>query len=732
LFNKNIRDEKESDRKERETGRRRGREKELETGFGAVIKSAEKVIAPVKSLLQKIIDFILAVFIGRSLVLLLRWFKDPDNKKKVEAISRFLGDHWPKLLALFLTFGTSFGRFALGLTKAVAKGAVKLGFAIAKLLAAKKVKGAMGVARFLGGGKAKLAAGVLGTGAALGGAYAVTQGLKGGGDEKESSGAEKESSQPVQKLSGGGKVSVPAFSGGGLNLSNMMKGASMGAMFGPLGMLLGGALGSGKPQQMASGFVKGPGGPKDDKVPAMLSDGEFVMSAGAVQKYGVDTLESMNAAGGGTNKPKVVSGTTYASGGGYMGDKPTFGPRATPQMSSQEDMNRAANKIRLEDRIKRIENQIQVNLALSQGKGVNIRGATPGGAQLGTGYKTIHQGREAVVIKGGAKNFSTGIGDREITLGGKRYYAQKRGDDVIYVVRDTRNLQSPGLFDPGGMFGGPRNSARMDYAASKGKYYSSSDQKTYGNYNDAVAAKKSRMTSLESQQRLIRLSGQGGTGGKTGIRYDTEMEEFKKEQDKRGGILGGIGRGFTRMFGTGEQIERIDAEDKASQARIKQRGAESIGRYYSSSDGKYYANYAAAEKARLVREQRLKSGIKPLPEATLKPGIKPLPEATLKPPASTGTSGGGGTSSSTAKLSTQNKSSKGQARLAKRQNALKSSGITPPSKPTLKVTTPKKANKRGAHMGMNKGTSSGPTVPNFSASSGSRSRRRTAATYGIG
>jgi hypothetical protein len=401
-------------------------------------------------------------------------------------------------------------------------------------------------------------------------------------------------------------------------------------------------------------------------------------------------------------------------------------------MSSQEDMNRAANKIRLEDRIKRIENQIQVNLALSQGKGVNIRGATPGGAQLGTGYKTIHQGREAVVIKGGAKNFSTGIGDREITLGGKRYYAQKRGDDVIYVVRDTRNLQSPGLFDPGGMFGGPRNSARMDYAASKGKYYSSSDQKTYGNYNDAVAAKKSRMTSLESQQRLIRLSGQGGTGGKTGIRYDTEMEEFKKEQDKRGGILGGIGRGFTRMFGTGEQIERIDAEDKASQARIKQRGAESIGRYYSSSDGKYYANYAAAEKARHVREQRLKSGIKPLPEATLKPGIKPLPEATLKPPASTGTSGGGGTSSSTAKLSTQNKSSKGQARLAKRQNALKSSGITPPSKPTLKVTTPKKANKRGAHMGMNKGTSSGPTVPNFSASSGSRSRRRTAATYGIG
>jgi hypothetical protein len=50
----------------------------------------------------------------------------------------------------------------------------------------------------------------------------------------------------------------------------------------------------------------------------MLSDGEFVMSAGAVQKYGVDTLEGMNAAGGGTNKPKMMGGTTYAAGGGPM------------------------------------------------------------------------------------------------------------------------------------------------------------------------------------------------------------------------------------------------------------------------------------------------------------------------------------------------------------------------------------------------------------------------------
>jgi hypothetical protein len=34
------------------------------------------------------------------------------------------------------------------------------------------------------------------------------------------------------------------------------------------------------------GEVKGPGGPKEDKVPAMLSDGEFVMTAKSVENLG--------------------------------------------------------------------------------------------------------------------------------------------------------------------------------------------------------------------------------------------------------------------------------------------------------------------------------------------------------------------------------------------------------------------------------------------------------------
>ena len=56
------------------------------------------------------------------------------------------------------------------------------------------------------------------------------------------------------------------------------------------------------------GFNKGgevPGSGNTDTVPAMLTPGEFVMSKGAVQQYGVDTLEGMNAAAGGTNIPTL-------------------------------------------------------------------------------------------------------------------------------------------------------------------------------------------------------------------------------------------------------------------------------------------------------------------------------------------------------------------------------------------------------------------------------------------
>lgn len=45
------------------------------------------------------------------------------------------------------------------------------------------------------------------------------------------------------------------------------------------------------------GEVDGPGGPKDDLIPAMLSDGEFVLPVGTVKKYGLAKLEKMRQEG---------------------------------------------------------------------------------------------------------------------------------------------------------------------------------------------------------------------------------------------------------------------------------------------------------------------------------------------------------------------------------------------------------------------------------------------------
>ncbi len=74
-----------------------------------------------------------------------------------------------------------------------------------------------------------------------------------------------------------------------------------------------------EPEPMREGGMVPGKGPNKDTVPAMLAPGEFVMSRGAVQKYGAGMLGSMNAAAGGTNRPDVRGGVTYAAGGGEVG-----------------------------------------------------------------------------------------------------------------------------------------------------------------------------------------------------------------------------------------------------------------------------------------------------------------------------------------------------------------------------------------------------------------------------
>lgn len=318
LSQQNVQTRRDGDetRKNQERSRRQGIELGLERSFATVKNVAQSVVAPVKSILDQIIQFFVTIFLGRALILLLNWFADPNNKNKIRSIMRFLSDWWPSLVAGYILFGTGFGRVvrkvagvAIGATARLVVIAARLVKAIAT---GKGLKGA--AAAFSGGGRlgglkgfalrgAVAAAATIGTGVAI-------NRFVGGGEEQ------------APQLDVPEAPAVPALgaAGGGLaNLKDLFSSSSSGltSKFNPFTSFFGsGGLAS--VMQGLGGTVSGPKG--IDKVPAMLTDGEFVMSRGAVQKFGVSTLESMNAAGGGTNQPKIIRGVPHAAGGGLIGD----------------------------------------------------------------------------------------------------------------------------------------------------------------------------------------------------------------------------------------------------------------------------------------------------------------------------------------------------------------------------------------------------------------------------
>ena len=62
-----------------------------------------------------------------------------------------------------------------------------------------------------------------------------------------------------------------------------------------LGAATGGYIKNNRLMMMGGGKVSGPGGPKSDEVPAMLSNGEYVVQASSVNKYGKDMMDTINA-----------------------------------------------------------------------------------------------------------------------------------------------------------------------------------------------------------------------------------------------------------------------------------------------------------------------------------------------------------------------------------------------------------------------------------------------------
>jgi hypothetical protein len=256
-------------KKDQEDKKRKLKERLLEGAknvWGGIQKVAGAVIKPFQSIWSKIIGFIQTVILGRILYKILEWGSDRGNQKKIKSIFKFLKDWWPTLLTAYILFGTGFTRMAAGLVKTVIWGVGGLLKLIPFLKAALAKLKFNKILSFIPGGKGGM---LLKTGILVGGALTMDQLFK----DRQSI----DEADPSTRTS---------------DIQN--------------------EIGSPPPvEYKEGGFVSGPAGV--DKVPAKLTAGEFVMSKGAVQKYGVDTLAGMNAAGGGTNRPTITN--EYNNGG---------------------------------------------------------------------------------------------------------------------------------------------------------------------------------------------------------------------------------------------------------------------------------------------------------------------------------------------------------------------------------------------------------------------------------
>jgi hypothetical protein len=183
---------------------------------------------------------------------------------------------------------------------------------------------------------------------------------------------------------------------------------------------------------------------------------------------------------------------------------------------------------------------------------------------------------------------------------------------------------------------------RLDYPLGSdghAAFLKASYQWKEDNLSPELKAKKA------SQANLDRLSyegkgtvigedwhGNSSTKIKTkGARFDAEDKARQESIKERGGWLGQLNRA---LMGKGKfriWSRDLTDEERAATVKVKQAGAEAIGKYYSSSDGKYYANYDEAVKARkkrlavLAKEQAAAKN-----NPTITPPVKPKPTVQVK------------------------------------------------------------------------------------------------------
>jgi len=285
-----------AERKRKENKKRDKKESGLEKVGKSIKEKGKKVIDSIKSPFEKLIDALKTLLFGKIVIDLFGWFQNPDNDKKVKSIFRFLKDWWPTLLTGLILFGATL----LGPTGLVIAGvALVVGFLPQIIDGIKQ----------LFGFKDEI--------------------------ETDADDANKELKEQEKEV-GALKPETPETLNPAQQTGDKLAKAPEPQTKEP-------------PVQMKEGGKVPGSGPNKDTIPAMLSPGEFVMSRGAVNKFGSDTMASMNAMGGGTNRPSIVNNMVYANTGGQMpgakgSDEKTNRPKSTNMTSSMMSGNTTTPK----------------------------------------------------------------------------------------------------------------------------------------------------------------------------------------------------------------------------------------------------------------------------------------------------------------------------------------------------------------------------------------------------
>tara|TARA_Y100001937_G_scaffold57570_1_gene78912 strand:+ start:1661 stop:2932 length:1272 start_codon:yes stop_codon:yes gene_type:complete len=273
---------------ESETKRRKKRESFLERGKKKIKGIfSEKVIKPITSLFESVFDFFRNLILGRALVMLSDFLLKPEKVETVTGMLKFLGENLPAIVKTLGFLGTVIGGLILFTTTRYIPAMLA---GIFKMLLNPKVLGL------------SLAAGV------------GLQGIKMIANPEQAVNKDEvnlniNQNDNTEDINLNQNTTNKIRNNNNQTNNNNFQGNQK---INPVQFAGGGSV---------------PGTGNKDNVPALLTPGEFVMSKGAVNKFGEGALASMNSMGGGTNIPTMTGGggrTLMMAGGGMINNNPKF------------------------------------------------------------------------------------------------------------------------------------------------------------------------------------------------------------------------------------------------------------------------------------------------------------------------------------------------------------------------------------------------------------------------